>query len=107
MKPIAVAASFMLLTCGALRPVVAAEPSGKEVFQQYCSHCHNPGEDQPGTLQLGKTRGKDKALLTARTDLPPAYITLIVRNGLRAMPPFAPSDLTDAKLQVLAQYLGR
>jgi len=107
MKPIVPIVSTLLLTCGVMRPAIAAEPSGKEVFQQYCSHCHSPGDDQPGTLQLGKTRGKDKALLTARTDLPPAYITLIVRNGLRAMPPFAPSDLTDAKLETLAQYLGR
>ena len=97
----------MLLFGSATQMARSAEASGKEVFEHYCVHCHGAGNDQPGTLQLGRTRGKDKAVLTERTDLLPDYVRLVVRGGLRAMPSFAPSDLTDAKLSVLARYLGK
>jgi len=31
---------------------------------------------------------------------------MIVRQGLKAMPAFVPSDLTDAQLKALADYLA-
>jgi mono/diheme cytochrome c family protein len=80
-------------------------PSGQEVFQRHCVHCHGPGSDAVGTLQLARTRGQDKALLTERKDLPPEYIRIVVRHGLRAMPAFVPSDLTDAQLEALTDFL--
>ena len=83
-----------------------AEPKGREVFEHYCSDCHGPG-DAPATVQLGRTRGKDKALLTERTDLQPEYIEFIVRHGLKSMPPFAPADLDAAKLKALVAYLAK
>jgi len=87
-------------------PATGAEMTGKEVFDHYCSYCHGSG-DGPGTMQLGRSRGRDKALLTERTDLTPEYIKFIVRHGLRSMPPFVPSDLTDAKLKSLAGFLAK
>ena len=87
-------------------PAAAAQMTGKEVFDHYCTYCHG-SDDGPGTVQLRRTRGKDKALLTARTDLAPEYIEYVVRHGLRAMAPFVPSDLTDAKLKALLAFLGK
>jgi mono/diheme cytochrome c family protein len=87
--------------------VNAAELTGKEVFEKHCVHCHGPSNEAVGTLQLARTRGQDKALLTERKDLPPEYIRIVVRHGLRAMPAFVPSDLTDAQLQALTEYLTR
>jgi mono/diheme cytochrome c family protein len=83
-----------------------AEPKGREVFESYCSHCHGPG-DAPATVQLGRTRGMDKALLAERTDLQPEYIEFIVRHGLKSMPPFAPADLDAAKLKALIAFLTK
>lgn len=105
MKLIALAAAAALLAVTA--PAVAAELTGKEVFDRHCVHCHGPGNDATGTLQLARTRGKDKALLTERKDLPAEYIQYVVRHGLKAMPAFVPSDLTDAQLQALTAYLAR
>jgi mono/diheme cytochrome c family protein len=90
----------------AARPAVGEELKGKEVFEQYCSHCHGPG-DAPGTVHLSRTRGKEKGLLTQRTDLAPEYVEYIVRHGLKSMPPFVPSDLTDAKLKALVGFLTK
>ena len=84
----------------------AAEMTGREVFDHYCAQCHG-SSDGPGTMQLRRTRGPQRALLTERTDLTPKYIEYVVRHGLRSMPPFAPSDLTAAKLEALAAFLAK
>ena len=89
---------------GLARPAAGGEPKGSEVFEHYCSHCHGTA-DAPGTMQLSRTRGKDKGLLTQRTDLAPDYIEYIVRHGLKSMPPFAPSDLDETKLKALTAFL--
>jgi mono/diheme cytochrome c family protein len=94
------------LTLPAVLPAVAAEPTGKEVFDHYCAACHGAA-DGTGTMQLGRTRGKDKAFLTARKDLKGEYVEYVVRHGLRSMPPFVPSDLTDDKLKALSTFLAK
>lgn len=83
-----------------------AEETGRGVFERHCIHCHGPGEDMAGTQQLALTRGEDKALLTERDDLAPEYIEYVVRHGLKAMPPFVPSDLTEDDLKALTAYLS-
>jgi (+)-pinoresinol hydroxylase len=88
-------------------PAIGSESTGKEAFDRHCVQCHGPGNEATGTLQLARTRGKEKALLTERHDLRPPYIQYVVRHGLKAMPAFLPSDLTDAQLEALADYLTR
>ena len=83
----------------------SAELTGEQVFNRNCVQCHGDSNEAVGTLQLARTRGKDKALLTERKDLPAEYVRIVVRHGLRAMPPFAPSDLNDAQLQALTEFL--
>jgi mono/diheme cytochrome c family protein len=87
-------------------PATGAEMTGKEVFEHYCAACHGSA-DGPGTMQLARTRGKEQALLVERRNLTAEYIEYVVRHGLKAMPPFAPSDLTDARLQALAAFLAK
>lgn len=98
----------------ALPLLIAAAPAhaqaaadGKAVFERHCAHCHGPGAEAPGSTQLARTRGERLALLTEREDLPAVYIEFVVRNGLRAMPAFLPSDLTEAQLEALTTYLAR
>jgi mono/diheme cytochrome c family protein len=82
----------------------AADSAGQEVFAHYCAACHGTA-DGPGTMQLARTRGPQRALLAERTDLTAEYIDYVVRHGLKAMPPFAPSDLDAAKLRLLDGFL--
>lgn len=87
-------------------PAIAVDMTGKEVFEHYCTYCHG-SSDGPGTMQLKRTRGADKALLTERSDLAPDYIEYIVRHGLKSMPAFVPSDLSDARLKALVAFLAK
>ena len=106
MKRLAFTGSVALLVMTAPR-TGAAELTGQEIFDRHCVHCHGSSNEAVGTLQLARTRGTDKALLTERRDLPPEYIRIVIRHGLKAMPAFVPSDLTDAQLKALTDYLTR
>ena len=88
-------------------PAASADAAGAALFARHCVHCHAADAEATGTLQLARTRGKDKALLAGRQDLPREYVNLVVRNGLRAMPPFLPSQITDAEVRQLADWLRR
>lgn len=81
--------------------------TGKAIFDTHCSHCHNPGYEYPGTHQLAVTRGENMAVLEERDNLTADYVKYIVRNGLNAMPPFKPTNITDRELDALADYLGK
>lgn len=104
MKRLALMMATVSAVAAPVMPAAAAEMTGSEVFAHYCSYCHG-SEDGPGTQQLQRTRGADKALLAKRTDLAPDYIDYVVRHGLKSMPPFVPSDLTDSRLKALADFL--
>lgn len=106
MKQLIRLTAALLATTAATPPVLAADLTGKEVFDHYCSWCH-AAADGPGAMQLARTRGKDQALLTERRKLDPHYIEDVVRHGLKAMPPFAPSDLNDARLKALVAFLAK
>jgi mono/diheme cytochrome c family protein len=98
---------LVLLGFRSLNAVGADVPAGKQIFQRYCAECHAPGFGHPGTQQLGWTRGESRAVLEKRTDLQPAYIRLVVRQGLLEMPPFRPTEIDDTQLEQLANYLAR
>ena len=98
---------FLALLCGAAAARPEPALTGKQVFDRHCIHCHGPDPGYAGTRQLGITRGADKAVLEERPDLTPEYVRHVVRHGLKAMPAFVPSDLTDAQLQELTDYLTR
>jgi cytochrome c5 len=104
MRRIVCRAVAVLALAGLGTPAAAADMTGKEVFDHYCTYCHG-SSDGPGTMQLSRTRGKDQALLAERTNLSADYIEYVVRHGLKSMPPFAPSDLNEARLKVLVGFL--
>ncbi len=95
------------LACTALCTTAsfAEEIDGEAVFNRHCVHCHADSKEAPGTLQLAIRLGADRAVLTERTDLVGPYIEAVVRNGLNAMPPFAPTDLHSRKLEALVEFL--
>ena len=59
------------------------------MYAQTCAYCHGAGV----AVEL---RGRG---------LPPEYIASVIRNGLRAMPAFRPSDFNDADIAALADMI--
>lgn len=103
--PPAVAAAASAATAAPLFANVD-RPGGKMLFDRYCGACHDAGPGHPGTMMLG-IQGRPHPALVGRTDIDADYIRQIVRGGLIEMPPFRPTDLTDAELdQVVAHILG-
>lgn len=81
------------------------ERGGEELFVLFCRACHGPGADHPATAKLAITKGADKSVILNREDLPAEYIAHVVRNGLLGMPPLRPTDITEAELERLVQYV--
>lgn len=79
---------------------------GEAIYKANCSHCHDPGMDNPGTQQLTKTRGEENGVLLDRENLVDAYVKTIVRNGLNGMPTFKPTQITEGELDALAEFLA-
>lgn len=84
------------------------KPRGYEQYQNYCSACHGEGVGRPGTMALqAKYKGALPALLEKRTDLTPALIKNYVRNGITVMPLFRKTEISDADLDAIVEYLTR
>jgi mono/diheme cytochrome c family protein len=97
-------AALLAMTGGA---VAAGAPSGEKVYQRWCVHCHAEGRGNPGTQSLQtKYKGSLPAVLLQRTDLTPAFVALSVRTGVMSMPPFRKTEITDAELAALSQWLA-
>lgn len=95
-----------LMVLGASGNAVAQAIPGKILFERNCATCHAAGPGHAGTMRLAETRGAAKAVLERRSDLNPVYIRTVVRHGLIEMPPWRVSELDDAGLEQLVQYLA-
>ncbi len=110
MRPIdALAVATLLLgSAGAMAGEATLSPqqaNGKRLFEHACVYCHSPGVW--GTNRLAKRSDKEHALLENRTDLSPAQIQSVVRNGIGSMPPLRKTELADSDVQAIAAYLTR
>jgi mono/diheme cytochrome c family protein len=89
--------------------LVRADPQdkGKQVFDRWCSSCHGPGQRTPGTAALGAKYGSaEPAALEERMDLGSDTVQYFVRHGVSIMPPFRKTEISDAELGALADYLS-
>jgi len=91
------------------RSAARAEPersAGGKIFDKWCSDCHSTPEG-PGSMALQRRyQGAVPAILEQRSNLAPAYIKLAVRRGVSFMPSFRKTEIGDADLTLLADYLA-
>jgi mono/diheme cytochrome c family protein len=81
---------------------------GNDTYQYWCATCHGSGPGHPGTTALAaKYKGARPGLLEERTDLSPQGIKFAVRRGVSIMPFFRKTELSDADLDAVVQYLTR
>lgn len=106
-----ISACLPLLAALWVSPAPAAESSssregqssGQQLFHARCGACHLAGGG--GTVSLERRVGKEKSLLEQRKDLLPLYIRTVVRQGIGTMPWFTRTELPDADLAAIADYL--
>ncbi|MBI2992841.1 MAG: cytochrome c [Gammaproteobacteria bacterium] len=86
----------------------AGHSRGQAVYQKWCAPCHAPGPDHPGTQALeAKYGGKKPGTLKERTDLTAEITKEFVRKGVSIMPFFRKTEISDAELEALAEYLAK
>lgn len=93
-----------------------AAQRGNAKFQHSCAPCHGAGVGDDGHAMLPGTdalRIKYKgavppvpALLEERKDLTAPVLKVFVRHGSFSMPPFRPTELTDAEIADIAAYIA-
>lgn len=88
--------------------------AGQKLYEYHCASCHGPGIGNPGAeYRTGtdalrvKYKGELPALLAERTDLTPEMVALFVRNGVSIMAPYRKTEISDAELAEIGQYLSR
>lgn len=89
------AAAFALGLClvpaGGASAGVASPPRAPAViYAKTCGYCH----------------GQHVAPVIRGRNLPPQIIAQYVRSGPRAMPAFRPTEISDAELKALAQWVS-
>lgn len=102
----------LVLVLGGLysaRELSAADESvfrGQVLYQSWCLPCHDAGPGHPGTMALAVRVGEERSVLLERTDLTKDYVGVIARNGLQMMPPFRPTELSDADIEAIWAYMA-
>ena len=96
-----------LILFGANSPAVrAAELTGQEVYDKWCGFCHDAGPMKAGTMALqDKYKGALPAALLERNDLTPDLVKYFARNGFNYMPSFRKTEISDAELNALVNYV--
>ena len=88
-------------------PAKPEQSTGGKIFDKWCGGCHSTTEG-PGSLALQrKYQGALPAILEQRSNLKPDYVRLAVRRGISFMPSFRKTEISDANLALLADYLAR
>lgn len=101
----------LVCTTGAAAASDSSEKSavahrGKQIYDHWCGTCHAAAPRMPGTASLeAKYGGSLPGALEDRTDMTPAFIEHYVRNGVLIMPAFRKTEITNADLELLVDYL--
>ena len=108
--------SVLALACLGAVATANAQPSaerGKAKFDHSCAPCHGKGVGNEGHAQLPGTealkikyKGTIPAALEDRSDLTADTIRAFVRSGTFSMPPFRPTELSNAEIGDIAAYLA-
>jgi|GEM_PF-1928163 len=92
-------------TSASAQALTDSQAKGKALFDGTCVYCHGPQGHATGLLR--RRLGDKDALLAERTNLTGPYIHIAVRRGVMSMPTYRRSELSDADLAAITDYLTR
>ena len=75
------------------------------LFVEKCGMCHR--QMGMGTIILARRVDPSVAMLEARKDLAADFVIQAARAGIGNMPRISRGEVSDAQLQVIAQYLSK
>ena len=78
---------------------------GAKSWSLFCEGCHRPDGEGPGAVMLQRRFGDERMSIKGNTTLVPEYIKQVVRNGFLEMAPLRQTDITDAELDLLIEFL--
>jgi mono/diheme cytochrome c family protein len=99
-RPASLLALAALSAAGSAAAATAPVP---RTYESACGACHT--NNGYGVQRLAARLGKDRSILTARTDLQGPYIRLVVRRGFQSMPAMSKVEVSDAELDAIVQTL--
>lgn len=100
---LALAASAQDAATGPAATPATATRTGPEIFAATCVYCHDARGW--GTRSLAQRTAPEQAELLQRQVLPAALVRHAVRRGVGSMPQFTPTEISDAELEILANWL--
>ncbi len=77
----------------------------EHLFVEKCGMCHR--QMGMGTVLLARRMNPAIAMLEARTDLTPQFVTQAARNGIGNMPRIQRGEVSDQQLATIAAYLAK
>ncbi len=77
----------------------------EHLFVEKCSMCHR--QVGMGTVLLGRRVEEGMEMLEDRDDLTPDYVIAAARQGIGNMPRIPRGEVSDAQLQLIADYLAK
>lgn len=85
---------------------------GRQLYNQNCAICHAGGVGMAGTdslIRRFKMEGETELdpILANRTDLNHDFVELVVRNGIKSMPYYRKTEVSDEDLKLISDYLTR
>jgi len=92
----------------------SAVERGRATFEYSCAPCYGAGRGDDGRAMLPGTDALRikylgtvvPAVLEQRRNLTAAALKVFVRRGTWSMPPFRPTEVTDAAIEDIAAYLA-
>jgi mono/diheme cytochrome c family protein len=89
---------------------LAGGKDGEALFTNRCGACHlaaGMGTNLLTKQRIAAGQPPETGMLSNRTDLTADYVKTVVRQGRMAMPRLTHVDVTDAKLDSIADCLGK
>ncbi len=100
------AMSLLVTLSGCIAEAKDQKADGAENYSLMCAGCHDPGPGHPATMLLQQA-GRPVPALIGRKDLELEYLRAVVRQGLIEMPPFRPTELSEAEIDEIYAHIMR
>lgn len=101
-------AAFLLIAAAPVNVPEEPRATGEAAFERWCGTCHADGPRMPGTVAIAVRYNGTRpgALEQWPGGVPRALTIYVARHGIGPMPRFRKTEIDDAELAEIADYLA-